>query len=110
LRRRSYHAAFQLERLQQLGLRHALHIADQCAIYLLIAGSYTPFLVLLFYGKDARWCHGMLTYIWGACGGGIALELLCHTARAPPAAPWIKYTTIVIYLLMGWSVAFPPLL
>jgi hemolysin III len=27
-----------------------------------------------------------------------------------PAKPWIKFASLALYMLMGWSIVFPPLL
>lgn len=62
---------------------------DQSAIYLKIAGTYTPF-VILFPGSP-----GFLAGIWAVAGAGVALILF--SAR--------KHTlvAIVLYLALGWA-------
>ncbi len=64
---------------------------DHCAIYLLIAGSYTPFALVTLRGP---WGWSLFGVIWGLALIGIAQEL------------WIGRRTrvfsMVIYLLMGW--------
>ena len=73
------------------GARHIFHILDQCAIYLLIAGSYTPFMVALFPNKRA-WSVGIVAYEWALCAIGVAIELIFHKARSQE--PWIKYFSL----------------
>ncbi|CAB3632265.1 hypothetical protein LMG26685_00825 [Achromobacter mucicolens] len=69
--------------------------ADHCAIYLLIAGTYTP---LAFGPVDHRWGAAMGVAIWLLAFVGISRELW-WARNAPPALP--------LYLAMGWlGVAF----
>jgi len=74
-----------------------LQKADHQAIYLLIAGTYTPFIVLTMNG-DARW--KMLAIVWGMAAIGMILDALPRRgARIVP---------VIIYLMMGWlCVLFP---
>ncbi|WP_137937116.1 hemolysin III family protein [Chitinivorax sp. B] len=63
---------------------------DHCAIYLLIAGTYTPFgLVTL---RDA-WGLPLLVTVWGLAIYGILRELFWGR-HAPPCVP--------LYAVMGW--------
>ena len=86
--------------------RHWLHISDQCAIYLLIAGSYTPFLIALF--PTGGWSVWVLAYIWTLAAIGSAMEVMYHHARRDKR--WLKIASLVLYVAMGWSAAWPPLL
>lgn len=65
--------------------------ADHCAIYLLIAGTYTP-LALVTLGGIAGWC--LLCAVWAAASWGIARELRPSGAAARPS--------LAIYVGMGW--------
>jgi hemolysin III len=68
---------------------------DHAAIYLLIAGTYTPFCLIAFHGF---WKWGLLGIIWALALAGIAVKLwTIHTSR------WL---TAGIYVLMGWLVVF----
>ena len=64
---------------------------DQAAIFLLIAGTYTPFGLLLWPVGG----HTLLMVIWGGAIGGVVLSLLW------PGAP--KPLMAAIYVLFGWS-------
>lgn len=66
---------------------------DQSAIFLLIAGTYTPFGLLLGSGTG----HLLLALVWGGALGGVMLSLLW------PAAP--KPLMAGIYVAFGWSFA-----
>ncbi len=64
---------------------------DHCGIYLLIAGSYTPFALVSLRGP---WGWSLLGAVWGLALLGIAQELwLARGARV---------LSLVIYVLMGW--------
>ncbi|WKZ48067.1 MAG: hemolysin III family protein [Anaerolineales bacterium] len=64
---------------------------DHAAIYLLIAGTYTPFCVNAFEGF---WKWGMLTIIWSLAAVGILVKVFY--IRAP------RWLNAGIYLVMGW--------
>jgi hemolysin III len=69
----------------------ALRKLDHAAIYLLIAGSYTPFCLLAFEGFF-RW--GMLAIVWTFAIVGIIIKLFYMGAP--------RWVSALIYLLMGW--------
>lgn len=64
---------------------------DHSAIYLLIAGTYTPICVYFFHGF---WQYGMLILIWSLAIIGIIVKLF--VINAP------RWVTAGIYLVMGW--------
>jgi hemolysin III len=74
-----------------------LQKVDHQAIYLLIAGTYTPFIVVAMSGSPRWW---MLGAVWGMAAFGMILDALPRRgARILP---------VIIYLLMGWlCVLFP---
>ncbi|WP_299810246.1 hemolysin III family protein [uncultured Shewanella sp.] len=72
-------------------LKHKLKIADHCAIYLLIAGTYTPLMLITLTSSDADW---VLMAIWSLAIGGILFKTL-FIGR-------FKAFSLVLYLLMGW--------
>lgn len=63
---------------------------DHCAIFLLIAGTYTP---LAFGPQRPHWGLAMGALLWLMALGGMARELW-WARGAPPALP--------LYLAMGW--------
>lgn len=77
-------------------LKKRLQIVDHCCIYLLIAGSYTPFAILL----ADRW---LLAVVWTFAAVGITAKILIG-ARFP-------VVNVASYLAMGWLgiVAIEPL-
>ena len=73
---------------------------DHCSIYLLIAGTYTPFALVTLNGP---WGWSLFGAVWGLAAVGIVQELwLARGARV---------ASLVIYVLMGWLavVALAPL-
>jgi hemolysin III len=74
---------------------------DHSMIFLLIAGTYTPFAVLALDGPLAT---AILIVVWAAALGGIVLKLLWIDAPT-----WV---VAVIYVAIGWVAlaAFPELL
>ena len=76
-------------------LKRKLQVLDHCCIYLLIAGSYTPFgLVIL--GKS--YGYGLLVLIWAFAILGIASKFLLRH-RFPAIS-------VISFLVMGWLGAF----
>jgi len=75
---------------------------DHAAIYLLIAGSYTPFTLVTLRGT---WGWTLFGMIWGLAVLGIVVDSL-HNKGARRILP------IAIYIVMGWLVlvAFKPLI
>ena len=73
---------------------------DHSAIYLLIAGSYTPFTLVTLHGA---WGWSLFGVVWGLAVVGILQDLLFAKRRG--------VLSVIIYLLMGWiaMVAIRPL-
>jgi hemolysin III len=72
-------------------LKHIFKIIDHSAIYLLIAGTYTPFTLILLHGK-LGWI--IFSVIWGLAGLGILLKIF-FVKR-------FKILSTLCYLFMGW--------
>jgi len=68
---------------------------DHAAIYLLIAGTYTP-VCINFLSGFLRW--GFLALIWGFALTGVVVKLF--VINAP------RWVTAGVYLLMGWMAVF----
>jgi hemolysin III len=82
-------------------LKRILKVCDHSAIYLLIAGTYTPFLLVNLRGP---WGWSLFAVIWGLAMAGILFKI--RFAEHFPAL------STAVYLLMGWLalVAIKPLL
>ncbi|MHB1345386.1 MAG: PAQR family membrane homeostasis protein TrhA [Thermoleophilia bacterium] len=77
----------------QSGVKHVFKILDHAGIYLLIAGTYTPFLLVTLRDQGLWW---MFVLIWGLALVGIATE-----------AFWVyrpRWVSALAYLGMGWIV------
>ena len=64
---------------------------DHAAIYLLIAGTYTPFTLVTLRGVSGWWLFGA---IWGLALTGMLQDLFSTRRRS--------ILSVAIYLLMGW--------
>ncbi|MEE9439275.1 MAG: hemolysin III family protein [Saprospiraceae bacterium] len=82
-----YHAS------KKIKLRTRLNIFDHASIYVLIAGTYTPFTLITLQGKIGWWIFGIN---WTLALTGIILKLF-FTGR------YDKLSTIM-YILMGWII------
>jgi hemolysin III len=63
---------------------------DHCAIYLLIAGTYTPFTLVTLRGP---WGWALFGTVWGLAAIGIVKELWLGRDRVP---------SVPLYVAMGW--------
>jgi hemolysin III len=82
------------------GPRHTLfrHL-DQAAIFVMIAGTYTPFTAIALSGPRA---HRLLEIIWAIALTGVLIKML--------APRRFERLSIPLYLLMGWIVLYDPTL
>ena len=64
---------------------------DHSMIFVLIAGTYTPFSLLLLHGW-VRWV--VFGIVWGGAAVGISLR---NAFRSPP-----RWVFVVLYLALGW--------
>ncbi|MGD9563782.1 MAG: hemolysin III family protein [Pyrinomonadaceae bacterium] len=76
-------------------LKTSLQLVDHCCIYLLIAGSYTPFGLAIW---EAPFARVLLAGIWVFALTGIALKLVFGN-RFP-------VLTVTSYVIMGWLGVF----
>jgi len=81
--------------------KNVLRKLDQCSIYLLIAGTYTPFTLVTLRGA---WGWSLFGVIWGLAVLGIVQEAWLGKGA--------RILSLVIYVLMGWLsvIAVKPLL
>ena len=74
-------------------LQPRLERLDQAGIFLMIAGSYTPFTTQSLHGG---WAWGMTAAVWGVAGlGALSKLFLPHVPR--------KFS-VALYLALGWLV------
>lgn len=75
------------------GAKAKLKVFDHCAIYLLIAGTYTPITLIALRGNVGWW---LFCAIWGLAMAGVLFKLF-FTGR-------FKRLSTLIYIAMGWLV------
>ncbi|HDQ70594.1 MAG TPA: hemolysin III family protein, partial [Chloroflexi bacterium] len=76
---------------QEPGVKRVFKIIDHAAIFLLIAGTYTPFLLV---GVRGAWGWTLLIIIWGMAILGVAFKVLfIHR---------FQKLSVLAYVLMGW--------
>lgn len=75
--------------------KHVLRICDHCAIYLLIAGTYTPFTLLVL---PQPLGYIIFATIWAAALIGILLNAISLERFAK--------ISVVCYVAMGWAIVF----
>lgn len=80
--------------------KKVFHVFDHCAIYLLIAGTYTPFTLLTLRGV---WGWTLFAIIWALAAAGVAKDVFLHGRY--------RAISVILYVIMGWLViaAFGPL-
>lgn len=79
----------------QPNVKHRFKILDHCGIYILIAGSYTPFCLITLRDSGGLWYFAI---IWAFAIAGISAE-----------AFWVyrpRWLSAAVYLGMGWFVVF----
>jgi hemolysin III len=92
-----YHSA------REPALRLRLRVLDHASIYVLIAGTYTPFTLVTLNGSDGwsgNWTIGwtLFTVTWGLALAGIILKLF-FTGR-------FRKISTAMYVIMGWLIVF----
>jgi hemolysin III len=80
-----YHAAW------RRGTRPRLLALDHCAIYVLIAGTYTPFTLVSLRGGSGE---ALLGAVWSLAAAGVAVKLFW--------AGRFELLSTLVYLGMGW--------
>ena len=78
------------------GVKRLFRVFDHSSIYLLIAGSYTPFTLILL---DGTWKGPVI------CGVVWAAALLGVTLNAVSVERFEKFS-MLLYIAMGWAVVF----
>ena len=74
-------------------VQRPLKVFDHCAIFVLIAGTYTPFTLI---GLRGGWGWGLFATVWTLAVIGIGLKLF-YTGR-------FRVLSTLVYVAMGWIV------
>ncbi|MEZ5424721.1 MAG: hemolysin III family protein [Pyrinomonadaceae bacterium] len=72
-------------------LKEKLRILDHCCIYLLIAGTYTPFTLVALRGSLGM---GLFISVWAFALFGIIFKIFFHHR--------FRAASVISYLVMGW--------
>ena len=96
-----YTASTLYHSISQPRAKAMLRVFDHCAIFLLIAGTYTPFTLVNLRGP---WGWSLFGVVWGCALAGIVLRTVVGNR-------W-RALSVVLYVVMGWVavVAVKPLL
>lgn len=73
--------------------KHVFRVLDHCLIYVLIAGTYTPFTLVTLRGP---WGWSLFGAVWGLAVLGIGFKIFT-TGR-------FEKLSLAVYLIMGWCV------
>ncbi|HEY4640395.1 MAG TPA: hemolysin III family protein, partial [Thermoanaerobaculia bacterium] len=73
--------------------KKVFHVFDHCAIYLLIAGTYTPITLITLRGPWGWWLFGI---VWTLAIAGVLKDILLHGRY--------RAVSVVLYALMGWLI------
>ena len=81
--------------LKNKKIKHVLRIIDHCSIFILIAGTYTPILLISISGSTGWWVFGIQ---WILVLIGCVFKIF-YTGK-------YESISVLIYLIMGWMVVF----
>jgi len=82
----------------RLTAKKVFQIIDHCTVYILIAGSYTPFTLVSLRAQNAALGWTIFALVWGVAIVGIVFTAIdLRTFRIP---------SIICYLAMGWLIVF----
>jgi hemolysin III len=73
--------------------KKVFHVFDHCAIYLLIAGTYTPLTLITLRGPWGWW---LFSIVWTLAIAGVLKDTILHGRY--------RAISVVLYVLMGWLV------
>ena len=84
------------------GAKKVFRIFDHCTIFLLIAGTYTPYCLIPLYGTLIGWI--VFAAQWVCAAAGITMNAIAMNNRI------VKGISMVLYVVMGWmAIAIQPI-
>jgi hemolysin III len=87
-------------------VKHIFKILDHCGIYVLIAGTYTPFTLVTLRGHGGLWLFGV---VWGLTVIGISVEAFwVHRPRWLSASVYLGMGWLVVVAIKPLAAALPP--
>ena len=90
-----YTASTLYHSFQKPNIKHILKILDHSCIYVLIAGTYTPFMIVIVRGA-LGWT--LFTIVWSLTISGIIFKAFFVNR--------FKIVSTLAYILMGWLIIF----
>ena len=78
-------------------LKKVFRIFDHCSIFILIAGTYTPYIILKI---NTSLGHAILFFVWFCALIGIVMNAINMESKI------VKLISYIFYLLMGWCIIF----
>lgn len=75
-------------------IKKFLNLFDHASIYILIAGTYTPFMLVSLRGP---WGWSIFGVIWGLALAGVIFKIFFYTDK-------MRKISAVIYVIMGWVI------
>ena len=78
--------------------KKVFQVLDHCAVYVLIAGTYTPILLVKFVPAAPAVGWGLLTAQWGLCA--LSMTLTAIDLKR------FRVISMIAYILMGWCIIF----
>lgn len=88
-----YSASTLYHSIRSARVKYIFQKIDHCAIYLLIAGSYTPFTLITLRGP---WGWSLFSVVWTLALIGLGLEIWFGRRQRKPS--------LLLYILMGWLI------
>jgi hemolysin III len=90
-----YTASTLYHSFQKPGLKHTFKIIDHSCIYILIAGTYTPFMLITLNGT-LGWT--IFSVVWSLTIGGILFKVFFINR--------LETISTIAYIIMGWLIIF----
>lgn len=81
-----------------LTAKKVFQVIDHCTIYLLIAGTYTPFCLCTLREVSTTLGWSMFGIVWGIASLGIVLNSIDLSRY--------KVISMILYLILGWCIIF----
>ncbi|MBI2425773.1 MAG: hemolysin III family protein [Candidatus Hydrogenedentes bacterium] len=82
-------------------VKRALRVVDHCAIYCLIAGTYTPFLLVCMRGV---WGWSLFALLWTIALAGCIYKICFIQLRNDHITGWRNWVSTGLYVAMGWTI------
>lgn len=82
-------------------VKRVMRTVDHCTIYLLIAGTYTPFLLVMMRGV---WGWSLFVLLWSIALTGCILKIRSMMVNSGDQQRWKNWVSTALYVAMGWTI------